>query len=183
MRTLDRTEELTVTEYQQLIEAGIIGEDERVELWEGYLRDMSPVGAIHSAVVGTVTHAFYRTFADRYLVRVQDPIVLSNRSQPQPDVILLRLREDNYISELPTAADVVLLVEVSDSTLAFDLGVKVPRYAKAGVPEVWIIDANAFTLTQFQSPQDEIYTAARTYQRSDTITTLGTTFSVSDLLR
>lgn len=183
MRTLDRTEELTVSEYQHLIEAGIIQEDERVELWEGYLRDMSPVGAKHSAMVRTVVRVFNRVFNDQYLVNGQDPIVLSDRTQPQPDVTLLRLQEDNYITYLPTVADVVLLVEVSDSTLAFDLGVKVPRYAKAGIPEVWIIDTNALTLTQFQTPQDEIYTEARTYQRGDTITTLGATFSVSDLLR
>lgn len=183
MRTLDRTDELTVTEYHQLIEAGIIEEDERVELWEGTLRDMSPVGAIHSAVVGTITGVFHHTFRNRYLVRSQDPIVLSNRSQPQPDVTLLRLREDNYISELPTAADVVLVVEVSDSTLAFDLGVKTPRYAQAGIPETWIIDVNALTLTQFLTPVEGLYTVAKTYQRGESITTLGVVLGVGDLLR
>jgi len=183
MRTLDRTEVLTVAEYQQLIEAGIIEEDERVELWDGFLRDMSPVGAKHSAFVGTITRVFNRVFDGQYLVRTQDPIVFSDKTQPQPDVTLLRLQADNYITQLPTVADVVLLVEVSDSTLAFDLGVKVPRYAKARMPEVWVIDINALTLTQFQTPQDDIYTEARTYQRGETITTLEEPFSVSDLLR
>lgn len=183
MRTLDQTDELTVTEYQQMVETGMIDEDERVELWEGQLRDMSPVGAIHSAVVGTITRVFYRTFDNRYLVRVQDPIVLSDRSQPQPDVTLLQLREDNYISELPTAADVVLVVEISDSTLAFDLGAKVPRYAEGGIPETWIVDVNAFTLTQFHTPVNGMYTAAKTYQRGEMLTTLGVELAVSDLLR
>ena len=183
MRTLDRTEALTVAEYQQLIEAGIIQEDERVELWDGRVRDMSPVGYKHSSIVRTVNRVFSRVLGDRYLVNIQDPILLPDDTQPQPDVTLLLLREDNYGSQLPTWKDVVLLVEVSDSTLAFDLSVKVPRYAEVGIPEVWVIDVNALTLTQFLTPQDEIYTEARTYQCGETITTLGEPFLINDLLR
>lgn len=183
MKTLDKTEQLTLVEYHQLIEAGILHEDERIELWDGRLYEMSPVGAKHSGMVKRVDRWFTKVFDEQYLVHVQDPIVLPDNTQPQPDVTLLRWREDTYFESLPTYQDVLLLVEVSDSTLAYDLSIKVPRYPEVGIPEVWVIDVNALTLTHFHTPENGVYTIAKTYHAKDTIAVLGVTFPLTDILR
>ncbi len=133
----------SVGEYNRIAET-VFSEDDRVELIEGEIVEMSPIGSRHAACVKRLNKIFNRHFNQTAVVSVQDPIVLDDFSEPQPDVALLRPREDFYEQEHPTASDVLLVVEVADTSIAYDHEIKLPLYARAGVPEVWLVDlANA----------------------------------------
>jgi len=151
---------LTVADYRRMGETGILGPDDRVELIAGEIIDMSPIGSLHAAVVDLLASLFHRHCGPRAIVRVQSPILLDEASQPQPDLAILRPRADFYRDALPGPADVLLLVEVADSSLPFDLGVKVPLYAAATIPETWVIDAATLTSHCFRRPGGDRYTAA-----------------------
>ena len=120
--------------------AGILPEDDRVELIEGEIVAMSPVGSRHAAHVARAQAALHGVVGDRAIVWVQNPIDLDDRSEPQPDVALLAPRPDFYEGRHPRPADVLLLLEVSDSAADYDRQVKLPLYARAGIAEVWLID-------------------------------------------
>lgn len=127
---------LTVAQYHALAEAGLFHEDDRVELLDGHLIAMSPVGGPHLTVVNRLSR-WLTLHAGAAVVSVQNPLRLNDRSEPEPDVVLLRPGSDD--GRVPTAADALLVVEVSDRTLGYDRGVKRDRYARAGVPEVWVV--------------------------------------------
>ncbi len=130
----------TVTEYERLGEAGVLNEDDRVELIEGEILTMSPIGSPHAACVNRLNAALTRILGQTAIVSVQNPIRLSEYSEPQPDIALLRPRADFYASGHPTPADVLLIMEVAESSLAYDRDLKIPAYAQAGIPEVWLWD-------------------------------------------
>lgn len=138
----------TVAEFHKLGEAGILDEDDRIELIEGELIQMAPIGSLHA---GTVNHLnqIFTTGASGTIVSIQNPIVLGQRSEPQPDLVLLRHRDDLYTQSNPTPGDVLLLIEVADSTVGADRDIKIPLYAQAGVAETWLLD--------LQQRQLEIY--------------------------
>ena len=142
----------TVDDLERMVRAGILREDARVELIEGELYDMNPIGWAHQACVNRLTELFVRTLHGRAIVQPQGPVRLSERSLPQPDLALLRPRTDFYAHGGPGPADVLLLVEVSDTTLAYDRDVKVPLYARAGIPEVWLVDLAGGQLLVFREP-------------------------------
>ena len=129
----------TVAEYYQMGCAGVLGPDERVELIEGDVIEMPPIGVGHAYHVDRIVRLFARVFGDAVHLRVQNPLHLSDRSEPVPDVMLLQPRPDFYALRHPLPQDVLLLVEVSDTTLAFDTKTKLPLYAREGVREVWIV--------------------------------------------
>jgi Uma2 family endonuclease len=146
-----RRHSITVREYFRMGEAHVFAHDARLELMEGEIVEMAPIGSAHAAVVDTLA-TLLREAAPGALVRVQNPLVLGERSVPQPDVVLLRPRADQYYNSHPVAADALLVVEVSDSTLAYDLEVKRPIYARAGVAELWIVDIDRRELHVFCEP-------------------------------
>jgi Uma2 family endonuclease len=119
--------------------AGILGADERLELIEGQIVQITPIGSPHASSVKRTTSLFYRLLGDCATISVQDPVRLSNLSEPEPDVAVLRPRADFYAGAHPTPADVLLLVEVVDTTLRYDRRVKLPLYARSGIPEVWLV--------------------------------------------
>ncbi|MBA3474042.1 MAG: Uma2 family endonuclease [Rubrobacter sp.] len=127
----------TVEEYHKMGEAGVFPEDDRVELIDGEVVEMSLIGWRHARCVGRLTMALARLAGDRYVVGVQNPLTISEYGEPWPD---LALHEEPPPGRLPAPEDVLLVVEVSDTTLACDKDVKLPRYARAGIPEVWIVD-------------------------------------------
>lgn len=129
-----------VEDFHRMAEAGVFGEDDRVELLEGEIVEMSPIGSRHAACVKRLNAAFAGALAGRAVVSVQDPIRLGPWSEPQPDVALLRPRADYYAGEHPGPADVLLVVEVAESSVDTDRRYKVPLYAAAGIPEVWLVD-------------------------------------------
>src|SRR5215510_759028 len=138
---LPRRHLVTVTEYVRMGEAHVFAPDARLELMDGEIVEMAPIGSAHAAVVYRLD-TLLRKVAPGAMVFVQSPLVLGERSVPQPDVMLLRPRADEYYNSLPVAADALLVVEVADTTLAYDLEVKRPLYARAGVAEIWIVDVN-----------------------------------------
>ena len=157
----------TVSEYHQMAQAGILGEDDRVELIDGEVTEMTPIGRRHAATVKRLTRIFVVTFGDDAIVGVQDPVVLSEYTEPQPDLALLRPRPDYYASGHPTPEDIFLLVEVAETSADLDRRVKVPRYARSGIPEVWLVDLEQETVTIYHDPTSEGYRAARVVRRGD----------------
>jgi Uma2 family endonuclease len=139
-----RRRRFTLDEYHRMGEAGILGEDDRVELIEGEIIEMSPIGSRHAATVARIHHVFSTRLGNRAVVWSQNPLLLArHQSEPQPDVMLLAARSDFYAAGLPEPPDVKLLVEVADSSLLYDRRTKLPLYARAGVGEVWLVDLEA----------------------------------------
>ncbi len=156
---------------------------ERVELLEGEIRAMSPVGPLHVSVVSRLIRLFAPLVGDRYQLNVQSPIFLSESSEPEPDLVLCYSRPDFYAARLPGSADIALLVEVSDTTLRYDRMEKLPLYAAAGIPEVWIVDVNARRIEQYHTPKMGAYSESRVLAEGDSITAmLGITFDLADVL-
>jgi Uma2 family endonuclease len=149
---------LTVEGYHQMAAAGILGPDDRVELIAGEVLDMSPIGSLHAALVAALSDYLGRLAAGRLTVWSQNPVHLSDSSEPQPDIALVKPRADYYATAHPGPADTLLIVEVAESSLPYDLGVKVPLYARHGIPEVWVIDAATRTTHRFRGPRPEGYT-------------------------
>lgn len=131
---------ISVHAYHRMGEAGILAPEARVELIEGEIIDMAPIGSRHASVVNRLTRIIVPAVGERAIVQVQGPVRLSELSEPEPDIALLKPRADYYRDALPGAADVLLLIEVADSTQRYDRRIKVPLYARHGVPEVWVID-------------------------------------------
>jgi Uma2 family endonuclease len=131
---------ISTDEYLRMAHAGVFSTDVRLELMEGEIIEMAPIGSGHAAVVNSLAALLNRACGDSMIVSVQNPIVTGERSVPQPDLALLRTREDKYFNAHPKAADVSLVVEVSDTTLRFDLDQKLLLYARAGIPELWVVD-------------------------------------------
>jgi Uma2 family endonuclease len=147
-----RRHAITVEEYMRMGEAQVFAPEARLELIEGEIIEMAPISSAHASVVSTLD-TLLRAAAPRAMVSVQRPLVLSERSAPQPDVMLLRLRADRYYNTHPVAADALLVVEVADTTLEYDFEIKRPHYARAGVVELWIVDIDRRELHMFQKPE------------------------------
>ena len=144
--------------YHQMIESGIFGEDERIELIEGGLVTISPIGAEHSGIVDQLSEILVDQLARRAVVKVQGPIQLDDHSEPEPDVVLSKPRRDYYKRSLPQPADVLLVIEVADSSLAYDRTVKMPLYAQAGIAEAWIINLIDRWIEVYRDPSPAGYT-------------------------
>jgi Uma2 family endonuclease len=133
-------------------ETGILGPADRIELIDGEIIDMSPIGALHAAIVARLASHFSQRLGGAAVVWCQNPLRLDDINEPEPDIAILRPRADFYTSGHPGAADVLLVIEVSDSSLAYDLGTKVPLYARHGIPEAWVIDASTRRTRVFRQP-------------------------------
>jgi Uma2 family endonuclease len=152
----------TADEYHQMAEAGVLRDDDRVELIEGEIVDMTPIGPRHGAVVDRLTHALVRACGDRAIVRIQGSVRLERHSEPQPDVVLLKPRPDYYERALPGPESVLLLIEVGDTSLPYDRGVKLRLYARAGIPEVWLVDLEANHVEVHLDPAPDGYRRSET---------------------
>ncbi|MCA1629883.1 MAG: Uma2 family endonuclease [Acidobacteria bacterium] len=175
---------ISAVEYERMGEAGIFPPDARLELIEGDIFEMSPIGSPHAACVDTLTLLFTELAQRRFIVRVQNPIRLDDFSEPQPDLTLLRWREDFYRGAHPTPADVLLVVEVADTTVVTDRTIKVPLYARAGVAEVWVVNIPEERVEIYTGPAGEAYqTAAESGrgERAQSPTVEGLSVSVDEL--
>ena len=150
----------TVDEYLALGAAGILAKEERVELLDGEIICMAPIGNRHMNSVDWVARLMHPAIGDRAMVRVQGSIQLDDASMPEPDIAVIRLRSVNDIAPV-LPPDVYLLVEVADSSLEFDQGEKLARYAAAGIPEVWIANLRAGELVVNTEPEGSAYTNVR----------------------
>jgi Uma2 family endonuclease len=152
-----RRHRLTVADYYRMGEAGILAPDARVELIEGEIIDMAPIGSPHVSAVLQLDYLLKEAVADKALVLVQAPIVLGDYSAPQPDLALLRPRADYYRSSLARADEVLLIVEVAQSSLRFDRDDKIPLYARHRIPEAWLVDLQAKRLVRYSDPLQGAY--------------------------
>lgn len=159
----------TVDEYERLADTGIFHEDDRVELIEGEIVQMVPIGSEHAGAVNRLTSLFTRLLQERIVAGVQNPVRLPEMSEPQPDFVLLKPREDFYTKRHPEPADVLLLIEVAESSITYDRGVKLPLYAKAGIPEVWLVDLTKNRLEVYRSPSEDGYGTTSVLESGDTI--------------
>lgn len=155
-----RAHRLTVDDYYRMAEVGLLAPDARVELIEGEIIDMPPIGAPHGAIVDTLNAWIVPAAIGLAHVRIQGAIRLGRRSEPQPDVTVLKRREDKYARSQPTATDVLLAIEVSDTTLRYDLERKGPLYARHGIPEYWVVDVAARRVHVFRAPRGGTFAEA-----------------------
>lgn len=158
-----------VHEYHRMAEAGILNEDDRVELIEGEIVQMSPIGSRHQGCVNRLTTILVEFAARRYVVSVQGPVRLNERSEPQPDLALLKVRPDSYSSSHPTPDDVLLLIEVSETSADYDREMKLPLYAGAGIAEVWIVDLEAQIIEAHANPRRDAYETVTTARRGQIV--------------
>ncbi|MDG4553091.1 MAG: Uma2 family endonuclease [Candidatus Competibacter sp.] len=142
----------TVAEYHRMGEVGLLNEDSRVELIEGEIIEMAPIGSEHAGHNNYLLSLLAYRLYGKVVVAGQNPVVLGGYEEPQPDIALLRWRDDYYRNAHPHAKDVLLLIEVSDSTLRYDRDVKVPLYANHGIPEVWLLDIQNRQLDIYREP-------------------------------
>lgn len=165
-----QTRKFTVAEYYRMGEVGILGPDERVELIEGEIIVMPPIGPGHAWSVALDIPLFSQYAGDRFFVQIQNPIHLNDGSEPQPDLFLLRHRPEGYASAHPTPADVLLVIEVADSSLEYDREVKAHLYGRAGIPETWVKNLPEDCIERFTEPGPEGYAQHSVHHRGETLT-------------
>ncbi len=173
----------TVHDYHRMGEAGILHEDDRVELIEGELVEMTAIGTRHFSCVNRLTRLLVMNVGDDAIVSVQNPVRLNEYNEPQPDLAVIRPRD--YRESLPEPDDVLLLIEVSDTTLAYDRGVKLSLYARAGIREVWIVDLPNETIARYTSASADGYRHVDQMRRGQTLESTalpGLVPSVDDVL-
>ena len=148
--------------YHRMADAGIFDGAERVELIEGEIIRMPPIGPRHVNLVNRLTRTFVVAAGDHAVVSVRNPVLLPEYSEPEPDLVLFGMQVDARDDALPEASDVLLVIEVADSTLRHDRDVKVPLYASHGIPEVWIVDVRARRVVRFRQPVEGGYASSDT---------------------
>ncbi|MEJ1963386.1 MAG: Uma2 family endonuclease [Gammaproteobacteria bacterium] len=157
MEDWPRRHRITVDEYYRMAEVGLLAPDARVELIEGEIIDMPPIGSRHAAAVDQLVRLLDRAIGERAIVRCQSSVRLGDFSEPQPDLALLAPRTDFYRNAHPTAADTLLVIEVSDTSLRHDLSTRMSFYARHGISELWVIDVEGRRLHVFRSPAGSSY--------------------------
>jgi Uma2 family endonuclease len=175
----------TTTEYHLMGEAGVLTDDDRVELLDGEIVQMSPIGVSHASRVDRFTALFGRRLGKRAIIRVQGPIVLDRYSEPQPDLSVLAPRTDFYDSAAPRPRDVLLAIEVMDSSRSYDRTLKLPLYARAELREVWLVDLRAEAIEVYTRPALRGYRDQQTFTRGASIVPLAfprVRFRVAELL-
>jgi Uma2 family endonuclease len=150
---------LTVAEYHRMGEVGILTERDRVELIEGELIAMSPIGSEHAGTVNALTRRLVQAVGEKGVVAVQNPVRLDDLSEPQPDFAVLKPRADDYRHATPHPADVLLIIEIADTSLAYDRGVKRSLYARHGIPEFWIVNLAAKEVEVCRAPTGDQYSS------------------------
>jgi Uma2 family endonuclease len=173
---------INVEEYYKMAEVGILKTDDRVELINGEIYEMSPIGSKHAAIVNRLARQLNILFENEATIGVQSPVRLDNKNEPEPDVSILKYRSDDYISCHPGASDVILVVEVADASLKYDKNVKMPFYASFGIPEYWIVDIDANAIEVFKRPGRTGYGEKQIFKPFDTIDILGKTLVVKEIL-
>lgn len=159
----------TAEEYHRMARAGVFSEDDRVELIEGEIIEMTPIGSRHAACVRRLDHLFTSRLGQQVTVSVQNPLHLGPHSEPQPDLALLRQRTDFYAEAHPGPDDVLLVIEVAETSAEYDRTVKIPLYARAGIPTVWVVELSTEQIEVYTEPSPEGYRAVRRFQRGQAI--------------
>ena len=159
----------SLDEYEAIIEHGILTSDDRVELLAGEIVKKMTIGSRHAACVKKLNRVFSTALGGRVIVGVQDPVRLPPDSEPEPDLSIVRPRDDFYARAHPSPQDVLLIVEVADTSLPVDRSVKLPLYAASGIAEYWIVDLTNNALDVYTEPRDGRYTRSRRMRGDETI--------------
>jgi Uma2 family endonuclease len=159
--------QITTERYQKMVAAGVLTPEDRVELIEGEILDMAPIGAEHAAITARLNRLFSLAVGDGAIVSPGGPLNLGKLSEPQPDLLLLRYQADFYSTQIPEAPDVLLLIEVSDSTLSFDQHAKRDLYAQFAIPEYWVVDVAGQRIIAYSSPSRGAFQTVREHGRGD----------------
>ncbi|MCJ8281139.1 MAG: Uma2 family endonuclease [Rivularia sp. ALOHA_DT_140] len=159
----------TVEQFHKMAESGILNEDDRVELIRGEIIEMAAIGLKHAACVNRLSNFLAWKLGSRVITSVQNPVELDDNSEPQPDVALLKSREDFYSSARPQPKDVYLIIEVADSTIKYDREVKIPLYAEEGVVEVWLVDINDECVEVYREPVNGVYQKVEKFARGESL--------------
>ena len=154
----------SVEEYHRLAQLGILKEDDKVELIQGEIVEMSPIGPKHASTVIRIVRLLTEIFKETYLISPQNPIQLGTESEPEPDIVILKERVDFYATRHPKAEDVIFIIEVADSTLQYDTAVKLPLYAQAGIAEYWIVELQLHQLIIHTLPNRATYQQRQCFQ-------------------
>lgn len=174
MATTFELRRFSVDDYAKMLEAGILNEKDRVELIDGEVRCMSPIGTRHYAMVNYLTRKLVQMVGEEGIVSIQNPIQLDDYTEPEPDVVVMRPRPNYYADARILPADILLVIEVADSSLSYDRDEKLPRYAAAGIPEVWIVDIedNSYTIEQYSAPRAGQYSLRKDHIVGETIVSI-----------
>lgn len=157
--------QFSVEDYYSMLEVGVLTEEDRVELIKGEIIEMSPIGSKHGGYVKMLSNIIKETLRQQVITSVQDPVRLGRFSEPEPDIAVLKPRADFYTESHPTPKDVFFLIEVADTSIGYDFDVKLPLYAAAGIPEVWILDVQAEQITQHTAPTAHAYSKMDTFRK------------------
>ncbi len=176
-----RRHRLSVDDFHHMGEAGVLRAGERVELIDGEIIDMAPIGSHHAGTVAFLAKRLERALGDSALVFVQNPLALAAASEPQPDLMLLKPRADFYRGAHPRPDNVLLVVEVADTTLTYDRDIKLPLYARHGIPEAWLVDLENRRLHVFTSPSEAGYLESRSLARPGSLATTALPGTLVDL--
>ena len=160
---------LSSEQYRRMIEESILTKEDRVELIQGEMLLMPPTGKDHTWGITRYTRMFLSRCRDNFTLQTQSTIHLDEGFSPEPDLALLKFRDDDYLHQDATAADVLLVIEIADSSVRYDLEIKTPLYARAGVPEVWILDLTEGTLHRFATPTAQGYQDHSTPEPGETL--------------
>ncbi len=159
----------TVDDYYRMADAGILAEDDPVELIEGEIIRMSPPGSPHASRVNRLNRLLTPKLSEKAIVAVQNPVHLNDLSEPEPDLAVLRPREDFYDERHPTPEDVLLLIEVSRSSLEYDHKVKLPLYARHGIPEFWVVNLPDAVVEVYRDPKGGAYSDRQDFRRGESM--------------
>lgn len=174
-----------VEQYYRLAEAGVLKPDDRVELIEGEIIRLSPIGSAHAASVSRTNYALQPLSRDQFIVAIQNPVRLSDFSEPVPDIALLKPRQDFYAERHPEPEDVLLIIEVADTTLLSDRNVKIPLYARFAIPESWLVNLPEKAIEVYHDPVDGRYRKSLKFKRGDVLsspTVPGLSLKVDDII-
>ncbi len=173
---------INVEEYYKMADVGILKPEDRVELINGEIYQMSPIGSRHAATVDHLAMMLNQLFERKVIVRVQNPVRINSNNEPEPDISLLSYRSDFYAAAHPGPAEVLTVIEVAGFSIRFDREVKTPLYASCGIEEYWIIDIDHNWIEVFTNPKDGIYTKTQIYRPDDKVILLDKKLSVKELI-
>jgi len=160
---------ISVLMYHVMANHGAFAPDERVELFEGEIVEMSPIGSLHVRCVNFLSSFLNQLFGATRIISVQNPILLNDLSEPQPDIAVVQFREDFYRDSLPSAGDISLIIEVADASVEYDRSKKFPKYAAAGIPEAWLVNLEAERVEVHSIAKATTYGMVKIYQRGENI--------------
>jgi Uma2 family endonuclease len=161
--------------YHEMIASGGLREDDRIELIEGYLVTKMSIGSLHSGMVNRLNRLLGRLFGDSAIVTIQNPVTIHEYSEPEPDVVVAKFREDFYADRHPYPEDILLVIEVADTILAFDREAKIPLYASCGIPESWLVDLIHHEIHVFRRPDGAKYQETLVFRSGDLLPVPGST--------